>query len=87
MHTFDLSADALLHCYIVDEKSNDGLKHTFVPLNKYLTFVYFPFFSYFASAILNMPYSPGFAAAGYEPFNNNTGYEMNNTGYAAPVNS
>ena len=32
MHVFDISADALLHCYAVDEKENGEAIHLFKPM-------------------------------------------------------
>jgi drug/metabolite transporter (DMT)-like permease len=34
MSTFDISCDTLLHCYIVDFRSNNGVKHKFSSLSE-----------------------------------------------------
>ena len=34
MHVFDISADALLHCYAVDEIENGKAKHNFTAMKR-----------------------------------------------------
>lgn len=36
MSIFDVSADALLHCFAVDEQENGQAQHLFAPMEKYI---------------------------------------------------